>query len=80
MRLPQHSHRNIFNFIDLGIHQFGKMIKYGTCVTMQSPDFNNAIPIWGATTRAAAKSVCSSPSKVPDEGKKRGEVMMRMRL
>ena len=56
------------------------MIKYGTCVTMQSPDFNNAIPIWGATTRAAAKSVCSSPSKVPDEGKKRGEVMMRMRL
>ena len=38
-------------------------------MNMNSPDFNNDIPIWGATTRAAANSVCSSPSNVPSESK-----------
>ena len=55
------------------------MNQYGTCVNMQSPDFNNAIPIWGAATRAAAKSVCSSPSKVPDKSKKGSKEMMSTR-
>jgi len=42
-----------------------KTVEHTPDTKLTPPDLNNAIPVWGAATRAAANIECSRPSKVP---------------